>query len=189
LPVVTSRSTHRHGGRLVDTACALFARHGSARVSMERVAAEAGVPTASLRDEFPTKTALVHAARQRGHDDWFADLAACTAAELPPLDRILALFSFLEQQDAEPEHPPCVCTASGGRSAADHVDELHEVVGGLVHGADLPAFLTGALCLLVEGTATSFAVPARAGRTAAAVLLAVYETDDAHQPAVFGQPS
>jgi hypothetical protein len=58
------------------------------------------------------------------------------------------------------------------------------VVAGRGHDADLPSFLTGPLCLLVEGTiaegtARGFAAPARAGRTAASMLLSVYETHDA----------
>lgn len=168
---------------MTEAAAGLFSRYGTTSVSMARVADEAGLTTAELREVFPAKRDLVAAVRQRGHVDWLAALADSYADVPVPLDRVLAIFTFLGTQDDEPSAPACLCTASGGAVAAEHVTQLHALVGGLVSEAELPSFLTDPLCLMIEGVITEgsvrgFMLPARAGRTAAAMLLAGYETDD-----------
>jgi len=98
-----------------------------------------------------------------------------------PRDRVLSLFTFVE--DGDVAAPPCPCLHAGGdREVAErHILELSRLVEGLCRDGGYPQPVAHAIVLMLEGTLMEAPVvgalrPARDARTAAAMLLAVYET-------------
>jgi AcrR family transcriptional regulator len=87
--------------QLLDSAIALAAGGDIASISVEEVAAHAGVSEGLLYHYFTTKQALVVAAVRRAADAFIADLRA--AAVGPPLARLTAgLGAYLDHVQAQP---------------------------------------------------------------------------------------
>src|SRR5882757_7968348 len=80
--------------RVLAAAGALFARHGIAGTSMEQVAAAAPVSKRTLYSHFPTKDDLVVAQLTDLSDSGGTLHDVLTHADLPPRERILALFDL-----------------------------------------------------------------------------------------------
>ncbi|SDU55848.1 TetR/AcrR family transcriptional regulator [Jiangella alkaliphila] len=93
------------GQRLLDTASALFYRHGIRAVGVDAIAAAAGTTKKTLYDRFGSKDALVALYLRRRFERWSAFLAGYLDehAPRPGPDRVLAVFDALAewQRDAE----------------------------------------------------------------------------------------
>ncbi|MBT1675596.1 F-actin-capping protein subunit alpha [Curtobacterium aurantiacum] len=126
----------------------------------------------------PSVRQLVAESVRSRHREWMQGLLAREAEFVDPRDRVLAVFDHLERE----------CT-SGRPHCDDHGDpdlvqeHLRQVEAHIAErcaDAALPVHLGQALTLLVQGARVGAAVhrsaqPARTARTAAAMLLAVYE--------------
>jgi hypothetical protein len=152
-------------------------------LSHARVGRAAGVTADQVRAVFPARRDLVEAVCMRQHGLWFASLTAVADAQTDPRDQILAVFTFLEA-DA-PECCPCLVVRAGPAGVAEalvagHFAEVEHYMASLCEAAGLPRFLCDSLLVLVSGAVVTSAVeeskqPARAARTAAAMLMSVYE--------------
>lgn len=177
---------------MVATADALFAVEGVTPVSMDRIAASARVPQEVLRAAFPSKRQLVVAALQHRHQDWMSGLAATERATDNPRDRLLTVFTYLEQCFADSSYRGCAFINGYGelgrqepavqQLADDHLRQVEQHIAMLCDAAALPAHLAPALTLLLRGAQVEAAIhgttqPARTARTAAAMLIAVYDVD------------
>ncbi|PZF57244.1 TetR/AcrR family transcriptional regulator [Curtobacterium sp. MCSS17_008] len=177
---------------IVATADTLFAVEGVTPVSMERIASDAHVPLIALRAAFPTKRELVVAALQNRHQHWMAGLTAAEQVAADPRDRLLTVFTYLEQCFADDSYRGCAFINGYGelgrqdpvirQLADDHLRQVEQHVAMLCDAAALPAHLAPALTLLLRGAQVEAAIhdtvqPARTARTAAAMLIAVYDID------------
>jgi hypothetical protein len=115
------------------------------------------------------------------HDEWLRAMEAHSATVEDPRDRVLSLFSFIADEDTVT--PPCPCLRAGGdvAKAERHVLELARLVARLCQEGGYPQPLGHAFVLMIEGTLVEAPIigssrPTRDARTAAAMLLAVYET-------------
>jgi AcrR family transcriptional regulator len=91
----------RRRAHLLDAAAELAAGRGLAALSVEEIAAHAGVSEGLLYHYFPTKQALLVAAVQRAADAMTAALDV--AAQGPPLESLTAgLNAYLDHVQADP---------------------------------------------------------------------------------------
>lgn len=177
---------------IVASADALFAVEGVGPVSMARIAADAHVTDAVLRAAFPSKRKLLVAALQNRHHSWMRGLVAAEEVTDNPRDRLLTVFSYLEECFTDASYRGCAFVngyGELGRSDAgvrqladDHLRQVEQHVAMLCHLAVLPAHLAPALTLLLQGAQVEAGIhgtvqPARTARTAAAMLIAVYDVD------------
>ena len=171
---------------------ALFGSEGVGPVSLARIAAGARVSRPALRAAFPTKRELVVAALQHRHQHWMGGLAAAEQGAEDPRDRLLTVFTYLEQCFADDSYRGCAFINGYGelgrrdpvirQLADDHLRQVEQHVAVLCGLAGLPAHVAPALTLLLQGAQVEAAIhgsvqPARTARTAAAVLIAVYDVD------------
>jgi len=176
---------------IVVSADALFTAEGVTAVDLDRVAADAHVTTAQLHVAYPTKRKLVVAAFRYRHQDWMGGLRTAESALQDPRDQILTVFSYLETCFADASFRGCAFINGYGELgrldsvvrdlAHAHLREIEQHVAVLCDAADLPAHLASALTLLVQGAQVEAAIhgtvqPARSARTAAAMLISVYDT-------------
>lgn len=184
-----ARAELRHA--IVRSADALFTAEGVTPVSVEHVATHADLSPATVRSLFRTKQQLVIAALRYRHDDWMHALLAAEETEPDPRDQLLALFNFLETCFQDHAYRGCAFINGYGELgrtdptiaelADEHLQQVERHVAVLCHEAALPAHLAPALTLLVQGAQVEAAIhrtaqPARNARTAAAMLIAVYDT-------------
>jgi len=175
---------------IVVSADALFTAEGVSAVDLDRVALEARVTAAQLRHAYPSKQKLVVAAFRYRHHDWMSGLRTAESALADPRDQILTVFSYLESCFADHGYRGCAFINGYGelgrldsvmRDLADaHLREVEQHVAVLCATAGLPSHLADALTLLVQGAQVEAAIhgtvqPARSARTAAAMLMSVYE--------------
>jgi AcrR family transcriptional regulator len=154
-----------------------------AKLSHATVAKAAGVTVDDVRQAFPARRDLVEAICVERHHRWFADLRAAVRAVDEPRDRVLEVFTYLEAD--ETGCCPCADTVGTGQHvvealAVGHLVEVEQFIAELCEEAGLPRVVGDAVVLLVEGAAMTSKVrdrphPVRAARTAAAMLIAVYE--------------
>jgi AcrR family transcriptional regulator len=178
---------------VVVSADALFTAEGIAFVTLDRIAASAGLTRPELDTAFASKDSLVVAALQYRHQDWTAGLRRFVAEFEDPRDRVLAVFSYLETCFADGGYHGCSFINSYGELgrndptiaglAEEHLAELEGFVAGLCTDAELPPYLADAMTLLIEGAQVEAAIhgttqPARSARTAAAMLMSVYDRPD-----------
>lgn len=175
---------------LVDTALALFQRHGFHATGIDRILAEAGVAKRTLYNHFKSKDELILAALRR-RDETFRNqfMRAVERRARTPRGRLLALFDALEEWFASPTFAGCTfakaCAEYGARddpihaAAAEHKRLMTRYVRDLAAaaGAPRPEALAAALSLLIEGAVVTAHIggspaPARTARRAAATLLA-----------------
>jgi AcrR family transcriptional regulator len=84
---------------ILDTAYRLFARDGIRAVGVDRIAAESGVAKMTLYRHYPSKDDLVLAFLELRQERWTRDWlqAEVERLDLPPRERLLALFDALDQ--------------------------------------------------------------------------------------------
>jgi AcrR family transcriptional regulator len=148
-----------------------------------RVGHAAGVSADEVRSLFPARRDLVDAVCMPQHGQWFRSLTTAVSAQADPRDQILAVFAFLEK-DA-PDCCPCLVVKGGPAGVADalvagHFVDVEHYMASLCEAAGLPQFLCDSLIVLINGAVVTSTVgaskqPARAARTAAAMLMSVYE--------------
>ena len=104
----TTRSSAKRDA-LLDTAEALFARHGYRAVGIDAVLAAAGVAKMTLYKHFRSKEELIAAVLKRRASAIAAGLAKrIAAAPEDPGTRLLAVFDWLEQAVCSPQFHGCL---------------------------------------------------------------------------------
>ncbi|MGO4714715.1 TetR/AcrR family transcriptional regulator [Bradyrhizobium sp. 2TAF24] len=179
--------------RILETAEALFYRHGIRSIGVDRLIAESGVAKATFYRHFPSKDDLALAFIRERDASWRAWLAA-TVARLAaePQARPLAIFDAIRERFEDPEFRGCAFSnsiaevAQGDsavhQAAAEHKRAVTAMIAAYlrdagVASADLRDELARALMLLLDGaiaTAVREQSPAAAGdaQRIAATLLA-----------------
>jgi AcrR family transcriptional regulator len=172
--------------RVLEAAITLFATRGIAATSMEDVAAQAPVSKRTLYAHFPAKEDLVLAQLAFLLRAGFSLLAVLSRTDVPPRDRLLAMFSAQPWPDGIARGCPFI------QAAAEYPDPAHrvhvfareqkllmlELVTGLVAelGITDPEPLAQQLVTLADGAASRAMVLDDAGygrhaRAAAEALL------------------
>jgi AcrR family transcriptional regulator len=82
--------------QILDTASRLFFTQGYAQTGINQLIDESGVAKRTFYRHFASKEALGVAYLDRGAEQWLAGLSAAAARRTAPLDRVRALFRFLE---------------------------------------------------------------------------------------------
>jgi AcrR family transcriptional regulator len=171
---------------LLEAAERLFYAKGIQAVGMDEVRSASGLSLKRVYAYYPSKERLVEAFLERRDVRWRGSLAAYVEAVDDPVERILAVFSWMERWFGEPDFRGCAWINAYGelgatspvvaRLARAHKRAFRDYLGGLVAAAGLPAALTEQLVLLAEGAMTVAGInggsaPARQAGAAAAVLL------------------
>jgi AcrR family transcriptional regulator len=191
LPTATAPAPGSERHRLLASADALFDERGFAPVTVGRIARHAGVEPERMHAEFPAKLGLVVEVLRLRHEAWFRGLDQATTAPTDPRDGVLAVFTYLETCFQPGFHGCMFINGYGelGRKepviaalADEHLAEVERHVADLCRRAALPASIAQAIALLVDGAKVEAAIhgttqPARTARTAAAMLISVYQTD------------
>ena len=179
--------------RLITAAAKLFYHQGIHKTSVDAVVAEAGLTKPTLYQHFPSKDELVAAVAQYRSDNWRAAIEERVEAATNPMDRLLAVFDFLDDFLAGRPFRGCalVNTAIEILNPSDpsrtiarrNKEENRQRLQRLAREARLaqPEALAAALSLLFEGAVVTAHVendPAagRAAREAAQRLI------DSHRP-------
>jgi AcrR family transcriptional regulator len=175
--------------RILDTATALFYRHGINNVGIDMVIARSGVAKMTLYRHFPSKDELILAFLDKINADWSAWLhGRIAASRLRGRQRPLAVFDALEEWFGSPEFRGCPFIGTAAefrdpthpvhRSAWKFKQRLRDSIRDLLREAGVANALPLAdqLLLLADGAIVRAAMEnrpdaARAARRAAAVLL------------------
>ncbi|RDI52965.1 TetR family transcriptional regulator [Nocardia mexicana] len=182
----TIRRRRGRGGRerILAAATALFESQGITATGMEQVAAAAPVSKRTLYTHFSTKDELVVGYLRHLLESGRTTEGVLEREDLPPRERLLALFTIPDHGDGPIRGCPFVDAAAEfpdphspvHRYAAEQkrrfVDRLTELVGTL--GVAHPRLLGEQLAILADGAATRSMVlndtasthPARAAATA-----------------------
>jgi AcrR family transcriptional regulator len=176
--------------RLLSAASDLFYREGIHAVGVDTIAAAAGVTKKTLYDQFGSKEALAVAYLRRRDARWRDHLASGLQLETHgSVERILAVFDISARWTLDNSTKGCSAinaraevSDAGHPVAAEAVRQkkwMRDVFERLCREAGLPGpeRLADILMLLYEGALVTtgmgtFADPFRAGRAAAAALLA-----------------
>ena len=133
------------------------------------------------RDVLTSTDTLLDHPETDAHAVWLRAMETFSGTVPDPRDRVLSLFSFIASDHTAA--PPCPCLHAGGdvETAERHVLELSRLVDRLCREGGYPPPLGHAIVLMIEGALVEAPVmgpdgPTRDARTAAAMLLAVYET-------------
>lgn len=173
---------------------ALFYERGVASVSLEAVAAAAGVTRRTLYYHFSSKDVLVAAYLER-RDRHSRALLERRAVDRPPGRKILGVFEDLERWFHTREYRGCALTNALGEGGATvvvttpitrrHKDAIRDwfVATCEAAGAREPATVGEMLMLLFDGAQTSAATRrdpgvARHAREAATILLRAHGVDE-----------
>ena len=177
---------------LVDTADQLFHENGITATTMQDVRKKASVSAHDLAALFDTKDQLVEAVLEDRHDAWMDQIQSCYSHVDDPRDKILTIFNYLERSFATGSHlEPTFEEGYGELRPGDtwvaamrtrHVLGFSALVEDLAEQAELPRMIGSSIALLAEGAQTTAAAthsvaPARDGRAAAAMLIALHQTD------------
>lgn len=127
--------------RVLETAYALFCRHGIQRIGIDRIIAEAGVAKMTLYRHFASKDELVLAflalREQRWTLDWLA--AEVERRSSDPAERMLLLFDVLDGWFRSPDFESCAFM----RTLLEVPDPADPVHAAAVHHLDtVKAMLT-----------------------------------------------
>ena len=175
--------------RVLAAAGHLFYARGIQAVGMDDIRAESGVPLKRLYQCFPSKDRLTEAYLARRDEQWLAALAARVDRARQPRQRVLAVFSFLEDWFAEPGFRGCAFINAAGELGTvsapvaeitrQHKRKLRRYLAALAAaaGAADPSSLAAELLLLMDGAIVAAATggtarPAAHARAAARRLLA-----------------
>lgn len=160
--------------RLIDTAIALFSRHGFHATGVDRIVAVARVAKKTLYAHFPSKEDLILAALSRKRAA-FADkfLPAVLATSGDPRERLLSLFELAKSWFSDPDFYGCIfVNAAAEYSEPGHpinacAREFKTLLRGFARdqaqagGAADPETLADQIALLFEGATTVAQVSAR----------------------------
>lgn len=175
--------------RVLSAAAQLFYTRGIQAVGMDEIRAESTVPLKRLYRCFDSKDRLVEAYLERRDEQWLGALTARVARVRQPRQRVLAVFSFLEEWFAEPGFRGCAFINAAGELGGvstvvaeitrRHKRRLRRYLAGLAAdaGAADPPGLAAQLLLLMDGAIVAAATgasarPAASARSAASRLLA-----------------
>jgi AcrR family transcriptional regulator len=178
--------------QLLKSADYLFNARGIQSTDLEAVVHRASLTTDDFDGCFESKTELIEAVLDSRHTTWIGHVQdACDEVD-DPRDKILAIFGYLERWFAEDTFQGCVFVnsyAELGRNepwvaamALRHVTRFTTIVEDLATSAGLPRHTGTSIALLAEGAQTTAALtrsisPAREAKSAAALLIALYQTD------------
>ena len=160
--------------RLIDTAIALFNRHGFHATGVDRIVAVAKVAKKTLYAHFPSKEELILAALAR-KEAAFADkfIPMVQAASDDPKQRLLTLFEMAKSWFSDPDFYGCIfVNAAVEYSEAGHpinacARRFKTLLRGFAReqaqlgGAADPDLLADQIALLFEGATTVAQVSAR----------------------------
>jgi AcrR family transcriptional regulator len=185
-PTATARD------RLIDTAIALFNRHGFHATGVDRIVAVAKVAKKTLYAHFPSKEDLILAALSRKRAA-FADrfLPAVLASSGQPRDRLLSLFELAKSWFSDPDFYGCLfINAAVEYSEPGHpinacAREFKTLLRGFAReqaiagGAADPDALADQIALLFEGATTVAQVQGRPDAATTAKTIAALLIDQA----------
>lgn len=185
-PTATARD------RLIDTAIALFNRHGFHATGVDRIVAVAKVAKKTLYAHFPSKEDLILAALSRKRAA-FADrfLPAVLATSGDPRERLLSLFELAKSWFSDPDFYGCIfINAAAEYSEPGHpinacAREFKTLLRGFARdqaaagGAADPDTLADQIALLFEGATTVAQVSARPDAATTAKGIAAQLIDQA----------
>ena len=160
--------------RLIDTAIALFNRHGFHATGVDRIVAVAKVAKKTLYAHFPSKHDLILAALSRKRTA-FADkfLPAVLAGSEDPRQRLLSLFELAKSWFTDPDFYGCIFI----NAAVEYSEPAHPINAcarefktllrnfardqAAAGGAAEPDALADQIALLFEGATTVAQVSGR----------------------------
>jgi AcrR family transcriptional regulator len=185
-PTATARD------RLIDTAIALFNRHGFHATGVDRIVAVAKVAKKTLYAHFPSKEDLILAALSRKRAA-FSDkfLPAVLSSSDQPRERLLALFELAKSWFADPDFYGCLfINAAVEYSEPGHpinacAREFKTLLRAFARdqaelgGAADPESLADQIALLFEGATTVAQVSARPDAATTAKAIAAQLIDQA----------
>ncbi|ROQ40710.1 TetR family transcriptional regulator [Frondihabitans sp. PhB188] len=181
-----------HRDALIRSADQLFTAGKITSTTIDDVDDLAELSRADFDAVFDGKDALIQAVLDHRHTTWTGHLLDAIAAPDDPRDKILTIFTYLESWFAEPTFQGCafvnVYAELGpdiqwvADSAAHHKLVFSALVTRLTISAGMPASVGASIALLAEGAQVTAALtrsiaPAREARSAAALLMAVYQLD------------
>lgn len=174
--------------QLLDAAEELFYRRGIQTVGMDDIRAASGVSLKRLYQLYPAKDQLVEAYLRRRDRRWRGRLAGYVEEHATePVERLLAVFDWLERWFGEPDFRGCAWINGYGELGAvspavverarQHKSAFQDYLRRLAAAAELPAELADQLYLLAEGAMVSAGLfastePAARAKAAARALLA-----------------
>ncbi|QUC58399.1 TetR/AcrR family transcriptional regulator [Streptomyces sp. A2-16] len=172
--------------RVLDAAEELFYGRGIQSVGMDEIRGASGVSLKRLYQLFPAKEQLVEAYLERRDGRWRGRLAEFVERRADPVERILAVYDWLERWFGEDGFRGCAWINSYGELGATsdrvasrvraHKEAFGDYLAALVTDAGRPAALAGPLFLLAEGAMVTAGItgstrPAAEAREAARLLL------------------
>jgi len=157
--------------RILSAAEELYYRKGYAAVGMDELRAAAGVSLRRLYALFPAKNDIVAAVLQRKHGEWESSLTAAVAdAGTDPRDRLLAVYSYLEDWFCTGDFRGCAFINAFGelggtnpevaRIVREHKASFQEYMAGLVAASGASPALAAQLSILAEGAQSTAAISA-----------------------------
>jgi AcrR family transcriptional regulator len=180
--------------RLLETAGALFYRHGFQAVGIDRILAESGVAKMTLYRHFASKDELIAGYLERADHEFWAWAETAMTSALTPEARLLALFDALASHATGPE---CLgCPFQGAALAFPDLDHpahrwalrnkiaLRDRLAELARQAGLrgTGSLAAQLLLLMDGAWVAARVFGRESNPAADVGAAARALIEAHRP-------
>ena len=194
--IMTSQTAHPPAttarDRLIDTAIALFNRHGFHATGVDRIVAVARVAKKTLYAHFPSKEDLILAALSRKRAAFSGKfLPDVLAVSDQPRERLLALFEFAKSWFNDPDFFGCIfVNASAEYSEPGHpintcAREFKTLLRGFAReqaelgGAADPETLADQIALLFEGATTVAQVSARPDAATTAKTIATLLVDQA----------
>jgi AcrR family transcriptional regulator len=182
-----------HRDALIKSADRLFTAGQISTTSIDDIDDLARVTRSDFDKVFASKDALVQAVLEYRHEMWTGNLVVTMNLATDPRDKILMMFAFLESWFAEPTFQGCAFVnvyaelgpeiAWVAESAAQHKKVFSALITDLAIEAGMPATVGASIALLAEGAQVTAALtrsiaPAREARSAAAMLMAVYQLED-----------
>ena len=163
---MTETSTDRT--RILEAAERLFYRQGIQAVGMDAVRAASGIPLKRLYAAFPSKDALLVEVMHYRMGIWDAGIAKATASAETPIDKLLAIYDFLDDWFRTDDFRGCgfinafgeLGASSPGVAEVAHGQKaaFQRYVAQLVAELGAPPALAAQLALLAEGAQTTAAI-------------------------------
>jgi AcrR family transcriptional regulator len=155
----------RGRAKLMDAACRLFARRGTANVGINEVTAEAGVARMTLYNNFPSKEKLTVAVYEEMAQAALRRIEAVLTAEKDETSRIAALFTHFGRNAHKPGFRGCSFIHASLQEADPHgplyavVQTYKQALRGRVLKAIEPqrrnrALLADQIVILLDGAVT-----------------------------------
>jgi AcrR family transcriptional regulator len=172
-------------GQILETASRLFFAQGYAQTGINQLIEESGVAKRTFYRYFASKEALGVVYLERGAAQWLAGLSKAARAHSAPVERLHALFAFLEAFASQTEFRGCgmlnmaaefadagsLVRARVRQHKAQQRELLHELLGPGVETATADA-----VHVLIEGAIAAAAAhvdvwPIRSALSAAEILV------------------